>query len=330
MSIFYGQPNNVFNNFAFDATSIRVGSVVKAPKTGTISAVWLLNRAITSSQSVTVSLQDIDASSNPDGTADQSGTYTPSVADTLSKITLGSGRSVTLGDRFAVVAEWTGAAGSLNYVRSVPNGQIPTFPTGVTYASGAWSKTHVLALALEYSDGSIAYIDGIIPLDTLTLTYNSSTSSGSGGDERGFRVTPPVSMVCSGARLHCGNAASGTYTVILADASGTTLRSDTMGSDYVATGNRSFEWADITLNANQNYYVFLRPNGTQNAVLTVLRKIPSDAFHEAFEAPDMRYAYRTDGGSITIDTQYRVIGGLIVESFPAVSGRSSRQLGRGR
>src|SRR5438093_3319795 len=102
-----------FNHVSFliDASGEKVAFIVRAPKAGTITDIGFRLGVVTTGQTLKVSLQDVDGvTGNPDGVVDQSNTV--AVADTddeLWKTVTLPGRTVVLGEVFAIVIEFNAA-----------------------------------------------------------------------------------------------------------------------------------------------------------------------------------------------------------------------------
>ena len=96
-----------------DAAGEKLGFIFSVGKTGNISKLVIRCGAVTTAETLKLSLQDVDLSTGePDETEDQSGTFTPVVNDWV-EVTLGSSRAVTVGDLLAVVIEFDSTVGDV-------------------------------------------------------------------------------------------------------------------------------------------------------------------------------------------------------------------------
>src|SRR5687768_9301872 len=93
-------PNTVTSVLTLDASGEKAGFVFPAPKTGALSKVHFFLGTVTTGETLAASLQNVDGSGNPDGTADQSGTVAVASSDdnTWKTVTFGTTRSVTRGE----------------------------------------------------------------------------------------------------------------------------------------------------------------------------------------------------------------------------------------
>lgn len=184
--------------YTMDADGEMVGLVSQAPKSGTISEVYVSFRELTQfpTNGVQIGLQNV-SNGLPDGTDDQTVTIasTPGI-DTWAGGALDTGRVVSGGDQLAVVVSWAGAftAGDdVDLHGNTPNGTSGS--TGVPSGwlnSGGWSRNNYRpSVYIVYSDGDVYSIGINIPQGsdaTVQQTFSSATTP----DELGCAFATPI------------------------------------------------------------------------------------------------------------------------------------------
>lgn len=206
--------NPALGNVTLDSAGEKLGILLQIPKTGTLGRVQFRIAAVTSAQDLKVSFQDEDvATGDPDGAVDQFRVVTGIAANTGFRTGLitsdgtdgGTKRSVTRGKHIFVVFEFNSATGNLVLsaaMQSLGSAQ------GNIYRSNfvaAWTKTaiSIASLALEYDDGAVYPIPGVIPFAGGSGTTNAALlvtafNNASTPDERGNRLVLPWDARCIG------------------------------------------------------------------------------------------------------------------------------------
>lgn len=306
-------------------TDEMVAVTVTAKKACTLQNVHFNLTDVTSAQSITVTLQDVDSSGFPDGTADQTATVaTPATGWNLA--TMGANRTVAAGDRLAVRFAWTSTAGSITFT----TGNVSTYVITKQghsflskYSSSAWAQNAMLPIVgLECSDGTFMPVNELVEPATGALVDFSSSSN---PDEIGNRIQVPF-----GAKA-CGVTWYGRFTntsaaadLVLYDASMNSLASCSMSgaSTYSATGvypRSCYFSSQQTLAANTTYYLMIKPT-TTNTVRHYNMTFPETAALQAASASGAVYkAYRTDGGSVSTTNTERASVSLEICSIASGS-----------
>lgn len=192
------------STMTIDAAGEIAAFVFIAPKTGTLSKVRFRLSGVTTAQDLKVSFQDL-SSGNPDGTPDQY-RVVPSASVAVGFVETGilsddgtdggTKRSVTIGDALAVVVEFNSAVGNVQVSTQSSNAASIFGHAYSDLFTASWAKNTSQAplFALEYSDGSVEPIAGVLPGTYSNVVFNS----GSSPDEYGNVFTLPFSARVSG------------------------------------------------------------------------------------------------------------------------------------
>lgn len=311
------------SDMLLDAAGEMAGFRIQAPKTGSIRKIHFHVGTYTSSNQLTVSLQNEDASTgNPDGTQDQTGTVSP-VSTGWKSVTLGSDRSVTRGDVVWIVIEWTSTAGSLVITCCDQNQYSNFYPNFKT--AGTWSKQTGRAplVVVEYSDGSFA------PTISVAAGNTSAVSFGSGDNpsERGIRFSLPWPVRIAGMYYY-GRLTGDTDFVIYDDATQTAQATVSLDKDGVGnTGDgltAAYFPTPYDISANTVYHAILKP--TSATQIRYYEQTLADAtYMGALPGGTNIYRSTRNGGSgaFTTTTTVRPSVGLIVEGFSDGAGGGS-------
>ncbi len=184
--------NLSFSSLALAATNDKVALVFVAPKTGNIRKVEFRSNAHTTNGDADVRLETV-SSGDPSGTlagTNANATVTINAANSWFVGALTTACAVTAGTAYAIT--WVNTTGNTT-VAALSAASFPlTNPYGLTKLSaGAYIKnTARPSAAIEYDDSTYGYLPGVHPFTTLnTVTYNNTTAIGSGGSERGNKIT---------------------------------------------------------------------------------------------------------------------------------------------
>ena len=254
--------------------------VFTVPKTGTLNTAHFMMTQQTTIEDIHVSFQDVDSNGDPDGTADQFRVYTPVGGDLDNYISPGlitstgadggTKRSVTQGDKLAVVIRFDSTGGDIDILRGI--GRDNTKDEGAPYilfstdAGTNWSPSQVwCAIMLEYDDG-IAHVPDCLPLKDRNQYSLATTSSPT--DELGFKFQVPfackvVGVIIGGAVTDVVVGIEDASKVVVATAVRPFWENDTASGvkRYVY-----FEQAEVTLAANTDYYITWRPTTTSSRI----------------------------------------------------------------
>lgn len=304
-----------------DASGEKVAFVFQCPKDGDISKIWVRLNTVTTGDTLKISLQDVDLTNGePDGTADQSGTVVIADGDdnTNKSVTLGTDRTVSRGDLLAIVVEFNSyVAGDLNisyFASATGISQTTTYP--LLQTSGSWSKsTHVSMFSLEYSDGSFAYIPGVIPAGNVTEVNFSSSST---PDEIGLIINSPVPITVTGAYGH--RRLNQNYDFVLYDSDGTTpLQTSSMDADvnsYTSNTKDSTLFSGTSaLTKATNYRLVFKPTTTSNIRIFQLEVAAAAHLDQLSGGQNIHKTSRADAGSWTQDTAAILFMGTLVSAF---------------
>lgn len=297
-----------------DATTTKLAHRFKALRTGTIRKVTVYVVGVTSAQSLTVGLQDVDLTTgNPDGTFDASGTIGTPAAATYYEVDFGgSGKAVTAGDHIAVVVEWTGTTGTLTM--SLAGNAHSTQSVRTTYASAAWSRNAnaqgSLWCVCEYDDGIMAFCD--LRIGTTGAATFATVSSSTTPDECGLKFTPAFNMECLGFFVQLGTVGTTNPQFKLYDANDVVLASGTIDKDVFNNTVNSGPCDSIILSApiilkeGNVYRLVASPSDTQS-FRQYYDTTPSAAFNTWYcgYVDQACWTERTDAGAWT-DTTTRM------------------------
>lgn len=324
------------NHGILDGTTTKVAVHFRAMRAGTIKKVLFRTGTVTTAQSLTAGLQDVDPSTgNPDGTFDASGTVASPAANTYYELDFGgSGKSVSRNDLVAFVLEWTSTTGSLQYERC--GNQINYWSPLMTYA-GSWTKTYGSATVwccVEYDDGVMDFIGfQVKPASITSITISSSTTP----DEVGVRFVPSFNWLVQAFHAQMTNIGGTDPRFKLYDANNAELFSLTMDKDTSigGAGNGGLSSvrvlaASMELRAGSVYRLVASPSDTASFRVYYNANVYNLA-HATLLAgycDSAQYTSRVDGGSWTEDPTRLPSMGMIFEPLGDVFGRGIRTGGR--
>ena len=335
--------NNSWNGTGLSVTSLdltgeRLGFVFRAPKAGTLAKVHFGLGAVVDGQTLKVSFQSVvDAGSYnaPDGTVDQFRTVTTTTTTDNGtwKITgimsddgsdTGVKRVVTKGEQLAIVIEFDATVGDVDFGVGLYVSQTMLQREGyhLFYNGSAWGSgsNQYPCWALEYDDGSIAYVEGLIPIQAtgsgLIFKTVASWSSASTPDEQGIYFKFPFKCKIDGAWFGFEDAP---VDIVLYDSDGSTVL-ETVNVDHEShqdpftkgMGFRPFT-AEHTLEADTFYRLVYKGI---TAVSTYYFEIATAALMEALIGTlDCYQTERTDAGAWTETTTKLPIIGVRVSAL---------------
>jgi len=309
-------------------TAERIAIITRAARAGAIHSIDFPTATVTTGQDVTVSLQDIDSSGNPDGTPDQSGTVTVASSDdnVWKSVTFGADRTVAAGEIFAVVIDWTSTAGDMQ-IRATAglSGEASYFAR----YSGSWARvSRGPELVIHYADGVIANGYGLLGAGTS----NTSFGTGSSPDEIVNLFQLPAGGRALGAKFR-GRIESAE--IVLYNAAGTVL-----ATAYIAEGafNSATTFTSMfyvpflttkpTLSADTNYRLVLKPTSADTARLYAFDFISSAARAGFPDGARIQRTSRTDAGSWTeTDTSISALS-LVLDTIETGGGGSGARRNR--
>ncbi len=294
----------------------KLAFIFTVPKTGTLQQVHFRTAIVTTGDTIRVSFQDVDASGFPDGVVDeyravtilttQDATWFQSGILSSDGSDSGTKRAVTQGTRLACVFDYasytsgsirichTGATTGTGYGR-VQSGRAMYNTTGAWTGSGADND---LLLALEYSDGTTAWMNGFSPwinAATVALTVTSTPN------EYGIKFWLPFRSVCCGLVFSTtGGTGPGNGVLYSSDGS-TQLASGVMNPPPAFSGSlikTVVFTTSVILEAGSYYYLAIQPT-TATPMDTIQRTIPNTLCKAAGGLTNFIGVTRTNPGSWT-------------------------------
>ena len=196
-----------------------------APRTGQIAKIGFRVTAVTKSQSLDCRIETLASTGHPSGTlwaTNTSGVQASVAANTTYWVTLTANASVTLGDPFHVVLQWTSTTGDVAIRRYFQNANNPHSLFTNSYTSGSWNASKLAGIpsfVVEYSDGYRYNCGGYFADSFTSASYNTGTTP----DEFGLYFQVPVPMKCYGVQMYKGLVAGTTYSIKLYDSDGSTV-----------------------------------------------------------------------------------------------------------
>lgn len=334
--IVYGQMVSgtvAYTAFLIDAAAEKIAVVFRVPKDGNLARVGFRTGTVTTGDTLKVSFQDLDTTTgNPDGVVDQFRTQVVADVDdnvwfrtglmTSDGTDTGTLRVVTRGQAIAAVIEFNAyVAGNLNIVHHSAANNFYLFGGYVTHFTAAWAKSILMhaVLAVEYSDGTFAYIPSTLPADTKTST---NFNTGSTPDEIALKFRLPVPVRVLGFWI--ASAISGDFNVVLYDSDGTTPLATFVGDKDTATTSTAAAAfsapfsSSVSLLANTFYRLALLPTTASN-ISRVDFTVPSTPgvaqLDQISGGQDFHWSQRTDAGAWSDTTTKRPVMGLILDGL---------------
>lgn len=186
---------SAFRPITLDADGEKGAVILTVPKTGTISKIGFRVGTVTKdTNGLDVTVQGVATDGFPDGSAHggaAAGSTGATSSNTWYWVTLGTGSTVTIGDKISLVVSWTSFDASdeliLNIgVQGVSSGNAYPY---VVADTGSWEfQSYGGNIAIEYSDNSIPAIHNVHAATTLNLNV---FNAGSSPDERGLKFKLP-------------------------------------------------------------------------------------------------------------------------------------------
>lgn len=169
---------------SFSAASAGYACVFQVPRTGSIRTIRFATLTVTSGATVDVRLETVDlATGDPSGTLWGTTTNASVVIanaddNTFFSATLTADAAATVGEFMALAIKNPGASFGSMSLSGVNVGTDANLPYGDSFSGAAYTKTNVfLTFALEYSDGVIVPVPGILPPSTSQTALTVSTST---------------------------------------------------------------------------------------------------------------------------------------------------------
>lgn len=327
-----GTPTQIVNTL--DAAGEKLGTVFQAPKTGSIRKIGLKIGTATLATDTDVRIETVDLSTGmPTGTL--WGTDTNVLVSSASIVTntwvttgaLTADAVVTQGDILAVVIAPTLVP---NYTILLPaiTTQSQGFPYNVHFTSSWATLLTNMGFAIEYSDGTYAYIPGSYPIQGFSInTFNS----GSAADEIALRFRLPFAFRLKGIWLSLD--LDGDCDIVLYDADGTSeLRTLAVDKDLKSGATLRqpffFCWSQsVELLTNTFYRVAIRPSTVTDITLSLMTVATGAIMSQMSGGADFLYSWRVDGGAWTNPGTVRYLIGVHIDGI-GVEGSGQRGSGQ--
>lgn len=320
-----------FTSMLIDASGEKAAACFSVPKTGNITHIGFRTGIVTTSDTLRVTLQTIDATTgDPSGSAYGGmvkGTQASLSSNTWYEVALGTQASATMGDQIAAVIEYDSyVAGNLNI--SYATSQISkNFPYIDLYTT-SWTKTAgtLPVISLKYDDGNY-YDAGLLP---ITAFNTQAFNSGSTPDERALKFKFPYPVRVKGAWVYVSIGSTADFDIVLYDSNGTSvLQTKSVDANIVAlNGNRRVLHilfpATQTLSKDTFYYLSVKPTTANNVTFDDFSVNSAGVLDAISGGQNFYLSTRTDAGSWTDTTTKRPWSGLILDAFDdGASGGSS-------
>lgn len=336
-------PRRIYNDFSAAGGSGQVQNLINADgkKFAWIGRVWTRDGSsksisslgfkianfltTTSTSQWKMSLQDVSTSGvfRPDEVVDEfvlisSTDATLATASWYQTQPLSANRAVMPGELLAVVIEFssTGNLGSdqisvMSY-QYADTSQTQGFcgSTSRSTTAGDWGpNTSTFSnILLGFSDGSYGTLDKAWPSGSIQEeTYNASTSSAAGGDERALRFSVPfncsVDAACFATNMVPSSSAN--YDVVLYQGT-TSLQSVSVNciQGMHAFGVTQVSLPEQAITSGTEYFLAIKPTTNSSVSITTF-DVSTNAYLQAnYNSSSFYYATRTDSGSwTTTDTR---------------------------
>jgi hypothetical protein len=310
---FAASPQHV-TGATIDASTELCAGIGLAPKSGAIRTVQFRTGAVTVNAATRLSaaIQTVAATNgDPTGTdyggsAAGAGGAAPT-ANAWHSITLGTDATVVnVGDLIAAVVGFNNFVAADTVVISAMNSSNAysiDFPYVDAFTGGAWTKStaQTPCMALGYSDGTFEYIQGWLPIVTVTGQTYASNTAGTDEYALSFQVPFPCRLRGVGYILD----GDGDYEVIIY--SGTSaLETITVDKDQRSGTIGRFVYKRFptgqSLSANTTYRLGIRPTTTTGITLQLWTVNSAAIFDQWSGGQNFRLGTRLDQGAWAADT----------------------------
>lgn len=295
-----------------NSTQQRLAVIFQADKTGSIDRIWFRGAVVTTSQSVTVSIQSVDANFLPSGSViGGTGTQATIAATTNYEVTLSSSASVTAGTWYAVVVEWTSTQGSIQVQAVAGQGIACKF---AIHNGTSWARSAVqMMFTARYTDNSFTTNT---PIFVTTATSTAFAQNTAGSDEYGLLWTPDQSWRLAGVVWYSGSTvtAGGLPVICCYDNGGSSLGTISDGVQLSSISNGLMFATPIQLTSGTPIRLTVQPSNNTSVSLYRYTFPNSDLLAASPWGSAYQSTKRVDLGSWTDES-------LILNSLiPIVSG----------
>lgn len=282
-----------------DAANEACGMVMCVAKAGTIKKVLFNTGTVTTGATLTVTINTVSATTGGPNVVLASTTVAVAATDDNVAVTavFSSGLAVTRGQLIAVqIANPASSFGNLNINNHTASFGSTYFPYVFTFLSGALAKVRAApCIALEYDDGSYAYVPGLMPITAGGFT-SETVSVSTTPDEVGIKFSVPFPIKVGGLWWAASSFGGSTLAITLYDSDGTTVLEtvsiDTEQVQTTSAGTKFVEFAgEYSLSANTFYRATIAPASTTGITFGGIQ-VATPAMMDGF--PGGRNIIRTD------------------------------------
>lgn len=302
-----------------DNTDDRVAFIFRVPKTGSITKVGFRVAAVTTAQTIRVSLCTVDATTGDPNTAlyggSAAGTQASPTANTFFEVTLGTPASATIGDVVAVVLQFDTTAGSITIDPGLtstlgrPGAAFPYMDVFLTaWTKGAANGVNCIpGCTIGYSDGTYPY-NGMTPAATTApaaITFNNTSTP----DEVGNRFMVPFPCRVSGFWAICDF--DGDADLVLYGPTDTVLATVSVDKDIEAVATAANQtylpFAPTTLVPNTVYRSVVKPTSATNMIIYRHTSSTAAMMDQMSGGQKFHETSRVDAGAWTDTTTQRIL-----------------------
>lgn len=225
------------------AAGDKYAQVFAAPKTGTIDRVRIRTGVVTTGATVDVRLESVTASTgDPSGSLAAANTNASWVIANTDdnvwvEIPLTAGYAATQGEILAIVVVNPGVSFANMVFPRGPSVDSPAFGFSDFFTAAAWNKAQNLGyMGVRYNDGLYAHIPSLVSELPAGASFNSTTNSAGGGDERGNKITIPIACTVYGFWIEPATAKAA-QDIVLYDANDNVLLTKAFDADLTVNSS---------------------------------------------------------------------------------------------
>lgn len=267
-----------------------------------ITHVMFRSGTVAGSPTATVSIEALDASGLPTGSAgfgSTNGTTATIVSDTTVLTALGATATITKGTPFCVKITYASGTSIITQCLTPDTVLIPGYsnlPHKVTNVSGSVVRSvlnYMPIVALGSSSTTFYNVPGIMPITAYSTGAFNNTNSA----KRGLRFVPPMACRAVGICWFMSTS-TGNYNAVLYNDAGTELSSSSTAFDgdaHVANSNatmRVYFDNPVTLTAGTAYRIAIEPSSATNCNVST------------YTLPSSNYYGATPGGTTATYTSF--------------------------
>lgn len=334
-----GTPTISTTQIAMGSSTGEVAYILQAPKTGDIDRITFRTSTVTTGSTIEIRLETVDDSTGyPSGTLVDTNSNITQVINSaddnvLFEVTLTGAATVTQGQKVAV--RFKNSSGSpVIYFGGFADWSAFTTPQILesTNSGTSWTQqaNYSPIVAFRYSDATYPEINGVVPLNTVSTTNISSSTT---PDEVGNLFTPTQAYRVVG--YWAWQDLDGAGEIKMYDASGVVANSTvSLAGTYPLSGAgdfvKYFLETPITLTPNTDYGIVLKKTDTTTSLyyscdvsdVKYMTAMPSGGKFTQITAKDP-----TDLGDFTETTTAMVFMGLIIDAIDITASGGATSYG---